>query len=336
MKRALVTGGNGFLGRYIVLGLLQRGWKVYSFARSSQQSLADIGVSVIRGDLSDPTDVRSAIADKDAVFHVAARAGIWGSWEDYYQPNVMGTRNVISACRVHQVKQLIYTSTPSVVFNGQPFRGEDEGIPYGTNWLCHYARSKRIAEQEVLEANQDGGLKTIALRPHLIWGIGDPHIVPRIIAKARSGRLRIVGDGKNKVDITHVENAADAHLHALDALLSGHPGGQAYFISQGEPVVLWDWINELLRGVGLAPITRKVSFKKAYAIGSVLESYWKLTKREGEPPMTRFVATELAKDHYYSINAAHTQLGYIPKVSTEDGLEGLTRHILQNRDDYID
>jgi 2-alkyl-3-oxoalkanoate reductase len=181
-----------------------------------------------------------------------------------------------------------------------------------------------------LTANSENGLKTVALRPHLVWGPGDPHILPRIIAKAKSGRLRIVGDGTNRVDISYVENVADAHLCALDALLSGRTAGKAYFISQGEPVSLWPWINNLLQQLEVPTIQRHISYKAAYRIGAVAEGVWSLLRLKGEPPMTRFVATELAKDHFFSIKAARQDLGYQPVISIDEGVKKTIRWLQGN------
>lgn len=320
--RALVTGGGGFLGSHVVELLLERGYAVRSLGRSPQQALADKGVEVIRGDIVDAAAVDKAVAGTDAVFHVAAKAGFWGDRDGYEKPNVIGTRNVLTACAKHGVTRLVYTSTPSVVFTGESFAGADESLPYGKNWLCHYPETKAVAEREVLAANGES-LRTCAIRPHLIWGVGDPHIVPRIVARAREGKLRIVGDGTNRVDITHVKNAARAHLQAFDALESGTTTGKAYFISQGEPVVLWDWINGLLERLGEPQITRKLPFAKAYKVGGVLEWVYRTFKLKGEPPMTRFLAIQFAHDHWYDISAARRDFGYEPEVSTEQGLDEL-------------
>ena len=324
--KILVTGGGGFLGRYIVKKLLRRGCEVAILGRSPQPDLQKRGIKLFQGNLTDVALVESACKGRDAVFHAAAKAGIWGSLNSYYQPNIVGTHNVISACHKHEVGRLVYTSTPSVVFNRQSFENADESTPYGRDWLCHYARTKSIAEQEVLFSHQPRGLRTIALRPHLIWGIGDPHLLPRVISRARSGRLRIVGDGQNRVDITHVSNAADAHLLALDALESESAGGRAYFISQGEPVCLWEWVNEILQGLSIPPVVKKISLKKAYAVGACLEVIYKILQLKGEPPMSRFVALELAKDHYFNIQAARRDLGYEPKVSTRQGMAEYLEH----------
>jgi nucleoside-diphosphate-sugar epimerase len=282
------------------------------------------GVEVVCGDLTNTGVVRAACEGMDAVFHVAARAGVWGSWDSFYQPNVVGTRNVVDACREQRVGRLVYTSTPSVVFNRQAIRGGDETMPYGRDWLCHYAHTKALAEAALLAANSET-LKVVALRPHLIFGPGDPHLLPRVIESVRNGRLKIVGDGTNQVDVSYVENVADAHLNALDALASGAAAGNAYFISQGEPVQLWPWLNGILVELGHAPLTQRLPLPLAYGVGAVCELFGQLLRRRDDPPITRFVAVELAKDHYFEIGAAQRDLGYAPQVSMR---EALTRTVL--------
>jgi nucleoside-diphosphate-sugar epimerase len=317
--KILVTGGGGFVGSHVIERLLARGYAVRSIGRSSQPQLEAQGVEVVCGDLAEASAVSAACEGVDAVFHVAARAGVWGSWDSYYQPNVIGTRNVVAACQQQGVGRLIYTSTPSVVFNGQPIRGGDESLPYGKNWLCHYAHTKAIAEEEALAANSES-LKIVALRPHLIFGPGDPHLLPRVIASVQAGRLKIVGDGRSRVDVSYVGNVADAHLNAFDALTAGTGAGQAYFISQGESVELWPWVNSILEGLGHAPLTTKIPLPVAYAVGALCEGLWKVLGRRDEPPITRFVAVELAKDHYFDISAARRDLGYLAHTPMAEAL----------------
>ncbi len=317
----LVTGGGGFVGRHVIDRLLDLGHAVTSLGRSPQPQLQAKGVNVLQADLADAPQVSAACQGMDAVFHIAAKAGVWGREQDFFNANVLGTRHILQACTEHKVPHLIHTSTPSVVFNGKPFTGQDESLPYGSNWLCHYARTKALAEQEVLAANASDGLATTALRPHLVWGVGDPHLLPRVIRRARQGRLRIVGDGTNQVDISHVQNVADAHIQAWDALRNGKAAGKAYFLSQGEPVRLWDWLNDLLAQLNIQPVRKTISARKAYAAGTILESFWRLLRLPGEPPMTRFVAVELSKSHYFNIEAARRDLGYESRVSTPQGVE---------------
>ena len=318
--KILVTGGGGFLGRYIVEALIVKRHSVSSFGRSPQDELQAMGVTVIQGDLQYGEAVRLACVGMDAVFHVAAKGGIWGSRDSYFNINVIGTRNVLEACRTNGVQYLVHTSTPSVVFNGKSFLGADESLPYGKNWLCHYAETKAIAEKEVLEA-QSESLKVCALRPHLIFGPRDSHLLPRVMDAVLAKRLKIIGTGDNRVDVTYVEDAALAHINALHALIEGKACGNAYFISQGEPVILWSWLNQILIKLGIDPLTKRVPLKFAFFIATILEAVWKLFAIKGDPPMTRFAAVELAKDHYFNISRAKQDLGYSPQYTMDQAIE---------------
>lgn len=317
--KVIVTGGSGFIGGRIVRRLLENGHEVHVLGRTEPKE--ETGFVFHQVDLAKETIPEAACKDASACFHIAAKAGIWGSASSYHAANVLATRRVLDACRAQNINFLIHTSSPSVVFSGEPFRGADESLPYGNNWLCHYARTKAEAEREVLGANGKNGLKTLALRPHLVWGPGDPHLLPKAVARHMAGKLRIVGSGENRMDLTHVDNVAHAHILALDALASGrHPGGQAYFISQNDPIALWKWLNQLFSHLDLPPLSKKISFRSSYSLGFMLELMWKGLRLTGEPPMTRFVAVQLAKDHWFSIDAARRDLGYEPIVSMEDGL----------------
>jgi 2-alkyl-3-oxoalkanoate reductase len=284
------------------------------------------GVDVCTGDIRDPAAVSQSLAGGfDAVIHTAAIAGIWGPWELYHKTNTVGTTNVIQACKLHGVQKLVFTSSPSVTFDGADQRNLSEAnAKYPENWLCHYPHTKALAEQAVLAANREGELLTCSLRPHLIWGPGDPHLIPRLINRARSGRLRQVGEGTNLVDIIYVDNAALAHVQALDALRVGSPVcGSAYFLSQGEPVNCWRWINEILALVNLPAVTKKMPLSVARTVGLVLEQIYKLFQLKNEPPMTRFLAAQLGCDHYYDIARARKDFNYQPAVSTAEGMKRL-------------
>jgi nucleoside-diphosphate-sugar epimerase len=318
--RALVTGGGGFLGGVIVRLLRERGDQVRSFSRATYPALTTLGVEQLRGDLSDQAAVIAASKGCDVIFHVAAKAGIWGSYNDFYLANVTGTANILEACRINGIERLVYTSSPSVVFDGGDVEGGDESIPYPASYEAHYPRTKALAEQIVLAANSPD-LATVALRPHLIWGPGDNHLVPRILAKGRAGKLRRIGKHPNLVDTVYVDNAARAHLQAADRLAPGRPpAGRAYFISNGQPIPLWEMVNRILAAADIPPVTRNISPGLAYTIGCVCESVWGMLRLAGEPPMTRFVAHELASAHWFDISAARRDLGYDPEVSIDEGL----------------
>ena len=320
---ALVTGGGGFLGGAIVDLLLARGASVRTLARGEYPRLKERGVATIRGDLADATAVRRAVEGCDVVFHVAAKAGIWGPFEEYRRANVEGTRHIIDACRALGVRRLVFTSSPSVVFDGKDMAGVDESAPYPAHHESFYSATKAEAERLVLAAN-DEKLATVALRPHLIWGPGDNHLIPRVIAKAKAGRLRKIGREDHLVDTIYIDNAAQAHLLAADRLAPGSPiAGKAYFLSQGEPVPLWDLINRILRAAGAPPVTRSVPTGFALAVGSLLETIYRTFGISGEPPMTRFLAHQLSTAHWFNIDAARRDLGYEPAVSIDEGLRRL-------------
>lgn len=320
-RRVLVTGGSGFLGRAIAARLVARGDRVRTLARRFSPDLQRLGVNQQQGDIADSAVVERACAGMDAVIHTAAKAGVWGSYQTYYDPNVRGTQNVIAACRHQQVALLVHTSSPSVVFNGTGMAGVDESAPYPDQFHAPYPETKALAEQAV-RAAAGPHLRTVCLRPHLIWGPGDPHLVPRILARAR--RLRRIGDGTNRVDTIYIDNAAEAHLLALDRLAEGPEiSGRVYFISQDEPIPLWELIDRILAAGGRPPVTKSISPQAAYRMGTFCEWLYRTLCLAGEPPMTRFVAAELATSHWFDISAARRDLGYAPEVSIDQGLERL-------------
>ena len=339
----LVTGGTGFLGSHLVERLLATGRKLTIVSRQPRPELVARGIRVVVGPLHDPATCTEAVRGAATVFHVAARVGVWGRYADFHRDNVTATETLLAAAQAAGVQRFIHTSTPSVVYNGQDLAGADESLPLTTACPSPYPLTKAIAERAVIAANRPGFLTT-ALRPHLIWGLGDPHLVPRILARARAGRLRIVGTGQNRVDMVHITNATAAHLAAEQALATCNviryklpyppdqkslptSAGRAYFITNDEPVNLWDWVNDLLQGLGEPPLTKRISLAAASRIGAVCEGLWRVLPLAGEPPMTRFIAAELAKDHWFDISAAKRDLGYAPTVSMAAGTAELIAHL---------
>lgn len=320
--RVLVTGAGGFLGRYIVEQLVERGDQVRGLARGAYPELTRVGVEMLQGDIRDADLVGRACQGMDAVVHTAAVAGLWGPRAWYFGINADGTRHVLDGCRRAGVGRLVHCSSPSVTFDGGHQSGVDESAPYPDRWLSHYSHSKAIAERMVLEGNSPD-LRTCALRPHLIWGPRDGHLMPRLISRSRSGQLRRVGDGANRIDMIYVENAALAHVQAIAALDEGRACGKAYFLSQGEPVRCWEWVDQLLALAGRPPVRRAVSYATAWRVGLMLEGLWWTLRLRSEPPMTRFLAAQLARDHYFDISASRRDLGYVPRVDTAEGLRRL-------------
>lgn len=325
--RALVTGGAGFLGGAIVRRLLARGDCVRSFSRGFHPELESLGVETLCGDVADAVAVSTAAVDCDVVFHVAARVGGWGSDLEYRQTNVVGTENVIAACRRQGVPKLVYTSTPSVVHAGGDIEGADETLPYASHFEARYPETKAAAERLVLAAN-DARLSTVALRPHLVWGPGDNQLIPRLIERARAGRLRLVGGGEKLVDATYVDNAVDAHLLACDGLAAEAAcAGRAYFIAQDEPMPARDLINGVLAAAEISPATKSIPASVAWLAGAMAELVYRGLRIKKEPPLTRFAAVQLATAHWYDLGAARRDLGYAPAVSTREGLRRLRDHL---------
>lgn len=339
LKKVLVTGGNGFLGSYILRDLLRTGhYEVYSFSRTNSGK-SDTKVTHRGGDLKNLSDVMSALSGMDAVIHTASKVGMGGTYDDYYQTNVIGTKNIIDACLHHKIKSLVYTSTPSVAFGNSDLCGIDESHPLPKKYLGHYAHTKAIAEKMILAAHRKE-LKTLSIRPHLIFGPGDLNLIPRVLKKAQSGQLKIVGNGKNLVDVTYVENASHAHLLALNHLETMPlemvtPGmGQAYFLGQG-PVPLWDFINQILKLYNAPIINKNIPFTLAFTIGFFLEKIWEfiyphipkhvIEKRglDENPPMSRFMALQLGKSHYFNCQKIEHDLNYHHLYSIEEGLQKL-------------
>lgn len=318
--KALVTGGGGFLGGAIIGRLVARGDQVRSLARGDYPALRALGVDTIRGDVAAADDVLKAVEGVDIVFHVAAKAGVWGRRSEFVRANVEGTRNVVEACRRNGIGRLVHTSSPSVVAGPHGLEGVDESTPYLSRYDAPYPETKAQAERLVLGANGPE-LATVALRPHLIWGPGDNHLVPRIIDRARRGRLRRVGDGSNVIDATYIDNAALAHVLAGDRLGPGAAcAGRAYFIAQGEPIRLWELVDRILHAAGLPPLRRSISPGAAKRIGGAMELVYRALRLRGEPPMTRFLAEQLGTPHWFDLSASRRDLGYEPEVSTAEGL----------------
>jgi nucleoside-diphosphate-sugar epimerase len=321
MKRAAVTGGGGFIGSHLVRQLLARGVETVVIGRHAYPELEKLGGIPAVGDIRDRAFLEQALAGSDTVFHVAAKAGIWGSRKEYFGINLTGTENVIAACRKNTAPRLVYTSTPSVVSSEGDIAGGDESLPYPETFLCHYAASKAAAEKALLAANSKK-LATVALRPHLVWGPGDTNLIPRLVTRGRKGSLKLVGEGCNLVDISYIDNVVDAHLLAAENLAGeGTAAGKPYFISQGQPVILWGWIDEFFGLVGVPPVTKAVSYEKARKAGAFLEKLYSLLGIAREPLMTRFLAGQLAHSHWFSIAAARCDLGYEPKITTDEGLK---------------
>jgi nucleoside-diphosphate-sugar epimerase len=322
MSKFIVTGGGGFVGKALALALKKRGADVVSVSRGQYPELTQAGIVSVQADVGkDLQMLKETFIGAEAVFHTASKVAMWGKYQDFFQSNVIGTKNVIAACKASAVRKLIYTSSPSVIASGGHLRGVDESVPYPKRFKAFYPMTKAMAEQAVLAANSKE-LLTLALRPHLIWGPGDNNLVPSIIRRAKANQLIRVGNGSNLVDTTYIDDCVAAHLCAEQALdKSPRASGRAYFISQGEPVSLWGWIDSILNFHHLPAVKKSVPYPVAYCLAAVLEIISLLRRGMPEPRFTRFLASEMATDHYFNITAAREELGYQPRWSIDQALK---------------
>jgi 2-alkyl-3-oxoalkanoate reductase len=331
VMKVLVTGGGGFLGQAICKQLVAAGHTVCAFNRNRYPALDVLKVEQRIGDISNLDSVTAAAEDVDAIVHSAGKVGAWGRLDDYYEANVRGTDNVLAACELHEVNKLVFTSSPSVVHNGGDLEGVNESAPYATHFSSPYAQTKALAEQRVLAANGPE-LATVALRPHFVWGPGDPNLIPRVLKQARAGRLRLIGDKPKKIDTVFVDNAAEAHVLALARLGVDSPiAGKTYFISQGEPITHEALINSWLKADGFPPESRRMPLGLAKFLGAALETIYGTLRIQSEPPLTRFLVEQLSTAHWFNIAAARRDLGYAPRVSMAEGLARLSQFLARER-----
>ena len=321
--KVLVTGGGGFLGSAICRQLHARGDEVIAFQRSAADELKTLGIEIVQGDITDAGRLMTASKGVDAIIHTAAKAGLSVNYDDYFGPNVTGTENVLEACRSNGIGKLVFTSSPSVTHSDGDIEGGDESLPYPDTYNSPYPKTKALSEQQVMAANSPD-LHTVSLRPHLIWGPGDSHLLPKLLEKAKHGKLKLPGPEK-LIDTVYIDNAARAHIQALDKLET-HPeivGGKTYFISNDEPLSQGRIIGGLLKAAGVTVDIQAISPTLAIAAGTVIETGWKLFGLRSDPPLTRWSAEHLSTAHWYDISAAKSDLGYTAEISIEEGLKRL-------------
>lgn len=323
----LVTGAGGFVGLRLVKVLSELGFKVHTLQRGIYPELnlpnvKNFSASIGNKNKENQNTIDLALNGVNAIFHVASKIGMWGEYLDYYQTNVEGTEDLVNRAKERGIKYFVYTSTPSVVFDQGDILGFDESLPYPKKHLNYYGKTKRMAEEFVLKSASMNFISA-AIRPHLIFGPGDKQLIPKVIKAHQEGRLKMIGDGNNLVDVSYIDNVIDAHLKLfLQMLVDPKPVcGKAYFIGQRQPVKLWEFTNTLLSGIGLTPITKKIPVALAYGLGFIIEIIFTVLRiKKIEPPMTRFIALQLGKSHYFSHQNAINDFGYEELVTTEEGL----------------
>lgn len=311
----LVTGGTGFLGKHLATALLEGGHQVHILGRNFAQAEALIaqGAKPIVADLRDKPAVYAACAAMDVVYHVGALSAPWGKRTDFYDINVGGTEAVLAGCQAHGVRRLIYVSSPSVIFNGRDQYSVSEDVGYPHRFTSIYALTKKLGEDRV---NAASGLETVIFRPKAIFGPGDQALLPRLIAAARQKRLPQIGDGRNLVDLTYVENVVSALLLARE---TPTVVGKTYTITNDEHIPLWDVVRSILKRLHLSTHLRQLPLSVVLAAASFMEMRATLTGRE--PLLTRYSALILARTQTYDISAARRDLLYTPRISVAEGIE---------------
>jgi 2-alkyl-3-oxoalkanoate reductase len=315
--RVLVTGASGMLGRTTAEALVARGDEVTVLQRRP----AEIGCAEVLGDIADPSAVRRAAKGQDAVVHLAAKVDVTGPWREYADANITGTRNVLAACRMHDVGRLVHVSSPSVAHAGRALMGVAAEPADPANARGHYSRSKAVAEVEALKADS-AALAVLVVRPHLVWGPGDTQLVGRIVARARAGRLPLIGSGAALIDTTYVDNAGAALVAAVDACGPAH--GEPLVVSNGEPRPVAEILGRLCRAAGVAGPTRRVPFPAAWLAGAAVEAAWAVSGARTTPPLTRFLAEQLATAHWFDQRRTREVLRWKPRVALDAGFARLS------------
>ena len=323
--KVLVTGASGMLGRATARALIARGDEVTVLQRRP----SGLPCAEVLGDVADPRAVSRAVRGQDAVLHLAAKVDVVGRWRDYEYANVVGTKTVVAACHRAGVRRLVQVSSPSVAHAGSALVGVGAGPADPERARGHYSRSKAVAEREALAADggsdKGGGLSVLAVRPHLVWGPGDTQLVARIVARARAGRLAVVGSGAALVDTTYVDNAAAALVAAADPAAHHRAHGEALVVSNGEPRPIAEIVQRICAAAGVPGPRLRVPFRVAWAAGGAVEAVWTVTRSTATPPVTRFLAEQLATAHWFDQRRTRDVLGWEPQVGLEEGFSRLSQ-----------
>jgi nucleoside-diphosphate-sugar epimerase len=316
-RTAFVTGGSGFIGGALIRRLVADGWDVRGLARSDAAAgkVADAGADAVRGDLGDPAAIKDGAEGCEHAFHAAASLAQWGPWEEFVRINLDGTGHALAGCREAGVRRFVHVGTEAALIAGQPLVNVDETAPLRPDSKAHYPASKAMAEQAVRAANGDG-FETVVVRPRFVWGPGDQTLLPGMLEMVERGRFAWVGGGRHLTSTTHVDNTVEG------LVLAGERGrgGEAYFVTDGEPVVFRDMVSDLLRTRGVEPPTRNVPAPVARAGAAICEALWKALPLKGPPPLSRFPIWISSLECTINISKARSELGYEPIVSIEEGL----------------
>jgi len=328
-ERVLVTGATGVVGGASVRALVAAGYEVVTLQRGDiSPELHGLGADYRRADIRDQSSVEAAMTGVDAVVHAAAKVDVVGSWDDYFDINVLGTRSVLSAAQKSGVQRFVYVSSPSVAHAGQPLVGADAAPADPESARSHYSRSKGLAEMEVLSADQEG-FGVVVVRPHLVWGPRDTQLTARIVQRARAGRLFLIGTGGALIDTTFIDNAGDVLAAAVEKVASPEVHGRVFVVSNGEPRTVSEMLTRIAHSAGAGAPKANIPFVVARSGGALVSRVWERTGRSGEPPMTAFVAEQLATAHWFDQSAVRMALDWSPAVTIDEGFQRLSEWYAQ-------
>ena len=317
---AFVTGGSGFIGGRLIERLVGDGVAVQALARSDRSAAAveARGAEPVRGELADVDALTAGARDCDTVYHLAANVEMWAPWDDFVRDNVVGTQNVLDAAKAAGVTRFVHCGTEAALIAGEPLRNVDETAPLRPDSPAPYAATKARAEQAVREANSDD-LETVVIRPRFVWGAGDTTLLPNMAQMAKTGRFAWIGGGKQLTDVTHVDNVVEGLV--LGA--SNGRGGEAYFVTDGEPVVFREFVSALLQTQGVDAPDRSIPTWVAGPMATLCETLWRFGHLPGAPPLTRFTYWVSLQECTINIAKARRELGYRPVKTRADGLAEL-------------
>ena len=322
--KVLVTGTGSLLLGGLASELLRRGDEVVCLQRRPAAFMGHQNAHEVLADICNTDAVALAAKGCDAIIHGAARVGVVGSQKEFYDTNVLGTENILRAAEQQSISRLVFVSTPSVAHTGASLVGAPAGQAEIGRSRSYYAESKAIAERTVLNA-RNSQLAVVAIRPHLVWGPGDTQLVGRIVERAKSGRLAVVGTGNALVDSTYIDNAISAHIAALDALHIGSAcDGKAYVVSNREPRTVNELMRSMCESAGVPFEPRHLSLTLGIRLGSLVERLWPLMQ-SSEPPITRFIAEQLGTAHWFDQRVVHNDLKWAPSVTLDEGFKQLTQ-----------
>ena len=322
--KVLITGATGFLGKYVVEELKNNGYQVVAFGRNEKigKALIDSNVEFFKGDIENKEDLLRAFQGCSAVIHAAALSTVWGKWNNFYKVNVLGTRNIVEICEKQGLK-LVFVSSPSIYAGAKDQLDVKENEAPKDNNLNFYIKSKIMAENII----KNSKLNYMIIRPRGLFGIGDTSIIPRLLDLNKKMGIPLFADGKQKVDVTCVENVAYALRLALE---NEKYSRQTYNITNDEPIEFKEILTLFFNEMGTKGKYLKWNYRPILTLVSILEKIYKLFGIEKEPPLTKYTLYLMRYSQTLNIDKAKKELGYYPQISVLEGVKKYVKHIREN------